>query len=200
MIKRTLYSHEQSVTLTLEPDEQMHLEHYVAGTFTQHDVTIYLAEGARLEHRIYVDPCVQGAMRLTLHCARYAQALVHSAISLADTSSLTVSCAQVHDHPDASSAVTFKVVLDDAAQWSFDGAIRIGVGAHGVAAELSNPCLILAHGKVRSEPVIEVLANNVSCKHGAASGRLDEDALQYLQHRGFDRPQARNLLVEAFLR
>ena len=38
------------------------------------------------------------------------------------------------------------------------------------------------------------------CTHGATVGRLDDDALFYLRSRGIALPDARAMLIEAFIR
>ncbi|MDP2055560.1 MAG: SufD family Fe-S cluster assembly protein, partial [Acidobacteriota bacterium] len=39
---------------------------------------------------------------------------------------------------------------------------------------------------------------DVKCTHGAAVGQLDEEALFYLQARGLNREEAREMLLHAF--
>ena len=51
---------------------------------------------------------------------------------------------------------------------------------------------------VETRPQLEIYADDVKCSHGAAIGRLDEDALFYMRQRGIDRKQARSLLTYAF--
>jgi Fe-S cluster assembly protein SufD len=46
--------------------------------------------------------------------------------------------------------------------------------------------------------VLEILADDVKCAHGATVGQLDADALFYLQSRGLDAVAARALLTRAF--
>ena len=39
----------------------------------------------------------------------------------------------------------------------------------------------------------------MKCSHGATTGRLDDDAMFYLQSSGIPEAQAKNLLIEAFV-
>jgi len=47
-------------------------------------------------------------------------------------------------------------------------------------------------------PQLEIHNNDVKCRHAAAIGRLDQDAIFYLRSRGMARDVARSLLVHAF--
>jgi Fe-S cluster assembly protein SufD len=52
---------------------------------------------------------------------------------------------------------------------------------------------------VNTTPQLEILADDVKCRHGATIGHLDEDALFYLRSRGLAEPMARTLLMKSFL-
>ena len=53
---------------------------------------------------------------------------------------------------------------------------------------------------MRTQPQLEIYADDVKATHGASTGQLDEAALFYMQQRGISRPKARQLLVDAFMR
>jgi Fe-S cluster assembly protein SufD len=53
---------------------------------------------------------------------------------------------------------------------------------------------------IMTTPQLEVLSNEVMCKHGASIQTIDPEALLYLQNRGIDVPLAEKLMVEGFLR
>ena len=46
--------------------------------------------------------------------------------------------------------------------------------------------------------MLEIYADDVKCSHGATVGKLDENALFYMQQRGIPLQQARILLMQAF--
>ena len=63
-----------------------------------------------------------------------------------------------------------------------------------------NRCLLLSPtAEADSRPWLEIFADDVRCTHGAAVGRLDEDALFYLRSRGIPEAESRQLLVAAFV-
>jgi Fe-S cluster assembly protein SufD len=50
-----------------------------------------------------------------------------------------------------------------------------------------------------ARPQLEIYTDKVRARHGATTGKLDEQMLFYLLSRGIDRPQAQALLQWAFI-
>jgi Fe-S cluster assembly protein SufD len=48
-------------------------------------------------------------------------------------------------------------------------------------------------------PGLEILANDVSCTHGATTSRLDQEELFYLLSRGIDKKSAESLISLGFI-
>ena len=93
----------------------------------------------------------------------------------------------------------FKNVLADRSRAVFDGKVVVAPGAVGTDASQTNRNLLLSKGaRVHTKPRLEINADDVKCAHGAAIGRLDEDALFYLRSRGLGRLDSREMLVRAF--
>ena len=91
----------------------------------------------------------------------------------------------VHQAPDCTSRQMFRGVLDDASTGVFNGGIDVCPGADGTDAEQSNDNLLLSdRAEVNTQPRLEILADEVACKHGATVGQLDDTALYYLRSRG----------------
>jgi len=82
-----------------------------------------------------------------------------------------------------------------------NGRVVVRPGAFGAAASQTNKNLLLSdHAEVDTRPRMETLVDDVKCTHGAAVGRLDEDAVFYLRStRGVPRHAARGLLTYAFV-
>jgi Fe-S cluster assembly protein SufD len=105
----------------------------------------------------------------------------------------------VHDAQDCTSRQTFRGVLDDASTGVFNGGIDVCPGADGTDAEQSNDNLLLSNrAEVNTQPRLEILADEVACKHGATVGQLDDTALYYLRSRGINTDDARRLLINGF--
>ena len=93
-----------------------------------------------------------------------------------------------------------KFVLDDEAQGRFIGDLKIAQDAQQTEAHQTNRNLLLSETAVmRTQPQLEIYADDVKATHGASTGQLDESALFYMQQRGIDKQKARQLLVNAFM-
>lgn len=105
-----------------------------------------------------------------------------------------------HLAPRGTSRQLYKGVLDGRGQGIFNGRIIVHPGALGTDASQTNKNLLLSeHAEIDTRPRLEILADDVKCAHGAAVGRLDDDALFYLRSRGIPRQEARSLLISAFV-
>jgi len=105
----------------------------------------------------------------------------------------------VHGAKDCVSRQAFRGVLDDASTGVFNGGIDVSPGADGTDAEQSNDNLLLSdRAEINTQPRLEILADDVACKHGATVGQLDETALYYMRSRGIPATEARRLLINSF--
>jgi Fe-S cluster assembly protein SufD len=105
----------------------------------------------------------------------------------------------VHMAPDCTSRQSFRGILDDESTGVFNGGIDVRPGADGTDAEQSNDNLLLSdRAEANTQPRLEILADQVACKHGATVGQLDGDALYYLRTRGIPETEARRLLIRGF--
>lgn len=94
-----------------------------------------------------------------------------------------------------------KFVLDDQARGRFIGELKIAPDAQQTEAHQTNRNLLLSEqAEMRTQPQLEIYANDVKATHGASTGQLDESALFYMQQRGIGKNKARQLLVSAFMK
>lgn len=94
-----------------------------------------------------------------------------------------------------------KFVLDDNARGRFVGDLKIVPDAQQTEAHQTNRNLLLSEtAEMRTQPQLEIYADDVQATHGASTGQLDESALFYMQQRGIDKQKARQLLVNAFMK
>ncbi|MBU8899059.1 Fe-S cluster assembly protein SufD [Corallococcus sp. H22C18031201] len=104
-----------------------------------------------------------------------------------------------HAVPRCTSRELYKGVLDGRAHGAFHGRVRVRENAQRTDARQTSRNLLLSEtAQVDARPQLEIFADDVKCAHGAAVGRLDENALFYLRSRGIDRAQAEQLLTHAF--
>jgi len=104
-----------------------------------------------------------------------------------------------HASPRCVSRELYKGILDGAARGVFHGKILVRKDAQKTDAVQTNRNLLLSrHALVNSTPALEILADDVKCKHGSTTGQLDALALFYLRSRGIGEDAARALLTWAF--
>jgi Fe-S cluster assembly protein SufD len=104
-----------------------------------------------------------------------------------------------HAKPNCSSRELFKGILDGRAKAVFNGRIHVHPQAQKTDSKQTNRCILLSDdAQINTNPQLEIYADDVKCTHGAAVGRLDEDAVFYLRSRGIDGAAARRMLVFAF--
>ena len=106
---------------------------------------------------------------------------------------------QHHLAPDTYSDLLFRNVLRDQARTTFYGMIRVEEQAQQAEGYQANNNLLLDKTRAHSIPGLEIMANEVSCSHGATVSRLDQEQLFYLLSRAIPREEAEYLIVRGFL-
>jgi len=106
-----------------------------------------------------------------------------------------------HAAPACTSRELYKGILDGHSRAVFYGNIVVHQGAQKTNAMQTNKNLLLSKDALAdSIPGLQILANDVKCKHGSTTGQLDEAAIFYLRSRGIDPQAARAMLTYAFVR
>jgi len=104
-----------------------------------------------------------------------------------------------HAEPNAISHQLHKCIVDGKARAIFNGQVRVAPGAQGTDAKQQSRNLLLSEtARVDTKPQLEIYADDVKCSHGAAVGQLDPEELFYLESRGLNADDARNLLTYGF--
>jgi Fe-S cluster assembly protein SufD len=104
-----------------------------------------------------------------------------------------------HAEPGATSHQLHKCIVDGKARAVFNGQILVAKDAQGTDARQQSRNLLLSEAaRVDTKPQLEIYADDVKCSHGATVGQLDPEELFYLQSRGMNADDARNLLTYGF--
>ena len=104
-----------------------------------------------------------------------------------------------HAEPHARSTLLYKAGLLGGSRNIFNGTLVISLGARGSDAAQTMRNLVLSrHAHAEANPFLEILNSDVRAAHAAATGRVDDLHLFYLQSRGIPREQARRLVVFGF--
>lgn len=111
-----------------------------------------------------------------------------------------VETVQHHTAGGAISNLLIKGVFEDMSRFDYSGLIRIEKKGQHSHAYQKNQNLILAPGVfVQSKPYLEILANDVFCTHGSTTGKLSQEQVFYLESRGLNPEEARQLIVQGFV-
>ncbi|MEI2583665.1 Fe-S cluster assembly protein SufD [Scytonema sp. PRP1] len=103
------------------------------------------------------------------------------------------------NYPYSTSRQLHKCIVGDRAHGVFNGKVFVPKPAQLTdAAQLNRNLLLSPKARVDTKPQLEITADNVKCAHGATVSQLEDDEIFYLQSRGIDENDARNLLINAF--
>lgn len=105
-----------------------------------------------------------------------------------------------HAAPDTVTREVFRGIATDRGKLAFNGKIIVRDRAHGADSDQSLKTLLTGSGAEASvRPQLEIYTDRVRAKHGATTGKLDEQMLFYLLSRGIERATAQALLQWAFI-
>ena len=167
--------------------------------FVNEEVHLQIDQEAHSHVKIYV---INAPFSITVNqleegCQTEIYALEH----LRGEEAVTAETHVKHAVGGGSSNQLIKFVLDDEARGRFIGDLKIDQDAQKTEAHQTNRNLLLSEAaEMRTQPQLEIYADDVQATHGASTGQLDESALFYMQQRGIDKQKARQLLVGAFMR
>jgi Fe-S cluster assembly protein SufD len=106
---------------------------------------------------------------------------------------------QEHVSPGGASHLKVKMVASGRARAIFQGLISVKAEApHSDASQVNKNLVLSKRARVDAQPRLEILPNEVSCKHGSATGELDGKQLYYLTSRGFSQEEAKAMVVRGF--
>jgi Fe-S cluster assembly protein SufD len=199
------------------------------GYVASHDLTITVGEGARLERvilaadgadgvsvsiaditlapraRFAQTVLTDGARRQRIetrvaHPGAGAEVRLDGAYLLAGKRHADLTTVVDHMAPDGTTSQLAKGVVSDQARAVFQGRIVVEEGADRTDARMGHHALLLSdRAEVDAKPELLIHADDVQCAHGNTVGALDDQALFYMRQRGLPEPEARALLIAAFV-
>lgn len=106
---------------------------------------------------------------------------------------------QKHSAPQTTSHALAKSVLFDTSEYTYEGLIAIANGADQSDASQECRALILSpSARAIAKPALEILADDVRCRHAATASPLNPEALFFAKSRGLSETQAEQLLIRGF--
>jgi len=105
-----------------------------------------------------------------------------------------------HAAADTVTRELYRGIATDRGKLGFNGKMIVRESAPGADTDQSLKTLLTGNGAEASvRPQLEIYTDKVRAKHGATTGKLDEQMLFYLLSRGIDRRTAQTLLQWAFI-
>ena len=106
----------------------------------------------------------------------------------------------LHKSGHTNSSLTINSSCSDRGHAIGTGLLMIEENCDGTdAGQVFKNLLLSDRARAESLPELEVLSDDVSAAHGAASSPIDQNQLHYLMSRGFSPKHAKSLIVEGFL-
>lgn len=198
------YLHNPVTEILLAPGaalSHVRLQEEAAGAF--HLATLYaeIAEGAAYE--CFTLNLGARVTRTEIHArlaGPHARAALNAAQMLGGTQHADVTTVVRHDAPHGTSRQAVKTVLTGRARGVFQGRIEVARAAQKTDGyQMSQALLLSDQAEIDTKPELEIFADDVKCSHGATVGALDPEQMFYLRSRGVPGPEARAMLVRAFL-
>ncbi len=92
-----------------------------------------------------------------------------------------------------------KSLADDKSHAIFEGSIIVPKIAQKTdASQLSRNLLLSNFAQIDTKPQLEIIADDVKCKHGATISQLNEEELFYMRTRGITLPEASKLQLSSY--
>jgi len=161
-----------------------------------------LGEGARVsahwatkssgvgQIRVHIDnqgegSCFQGRLSLSIAGQQYSDFWIEN----------------LHSSKHSTSSMEQWAVLDDKAKSVFNGLIRILPKMNQSDALHKSRSLVLSdRASSENMPKLIIETDDVKVSHGASISNLDLEQLYYLESRGIEKEEAKNLMISGFLR
>jgi Fe-S cluster assembly protein SufD len=105
-----------------------------------------------------------------------------------------------HSNADTVTRELYRGIATDRGKLGFNGKMIVRESAPGSDSDQSLKTLLTGTGaEAAVRPQLEIYTDKVRAKHGATTGKLDDQMLFYLLSRGVDRRTAQTLLQWAFI-
>ncbi|WP_281221871.1 Fe-S cluster assembly protein SufD [Photobacterium sanguinicancri] len=92
-----------------------------------------------------------------------------------------------------------KTIARGASNGVFDGMIYVEPRALKTDGQMDSHNLLLSEAaQVNCKPQLEIYADDVKCSHGATTGQLDSNQIEYMRSRGIKKVKAEQMIIFAF--
>lgn len=169
-----------------------------------HEIRIQVEQREASDIKMFFADCGGNQSRSDVKiklCERYAACCIHGLYFLNhDDQQIDNAIHVEHMEELGVSSMIFKGVLDKKSKAYFQGKVHVHENAKRTNAHQENHNLLLSsRADVKSQPQLEIYADDIKCTHGATVGQLDQDSLFYLRSRGIKENSALKMLTDAFV-
>lgn len=171
-----------------------------AGTVAVQQIALTLEAGALAAIHILNTGGDYGRIAIDVTLKEGAHFELGGAILGSGTQTLEIVTNVTHAEPSATSNQLVRSVLAGRATGSYLGKVAVARDAQKTDAAQSVKAMLLDRtATANAKPELEIFADDVKCAHGATVGELDKQALFYLASRGLPPPEAKKLMLQAFI-
>ena len=199
----TSFFQNESVFISLENNAQLnHIRIQSNSEFTQNIANLNVNQQTNSQYDFFqlVDGSKLGRSNICVQLnGENAQCNINSLVLSKNNQHIDNNIIVNHNSPQTHSTQFVKSILFDTSSGVFNGRTVVHENAQKITANQTNKNLLLSKkAKMNSNPQLEIYADDVKCSHGSTTGKIDEDALFYLQSRGINKQDAMELMVIGF--
>jgi len=106
-----------------------------------------------------------------------------------------------HNTENTKANYHLRSILFDKSEIDYTGNIKITSKGNNTNSRLEHHSLMLSdYTKTNTKPCFEIQTNKVKASHAATIGRIDDSLLFYIKSRGLNEKEAKNLLIQSFIK
>lgn len=189
----------EEIVVPSDAEESLQIVEDGAAAVARH-LVITLGARAKFDLRVLSSGPAYGRVAVDVRLGEGADFTLGAAQLATGSETLEVVTKVVHAEKDATSSQIVRTVLAGHAVGSYLGCIGVERGADGTDAEQSVRAMLLERtATANARPELEIYADDVKAAHGCAVGELDANGLFYLMSRGLTPPDAKRLMLQAFV-
>lgn len=196
---RRLCDSAREVVLSVGRGASVVLDEVCGGEVAAGNLVVRLAEGSHLAMTAaYLGGGGEVKHRIEL-CGAEAELEYNALYIVGGEERMNIELDVRHEVADCRSSEVVKGIAAGLARGRFSGMIYVAPDAQRtVALQQSRNLLLNDRAEIKTEPQLEIYADDVKCSHGATVGQMDEDAIWYMRQRGLDEAAARRLQMMGF--
>lgn len=189
----------EEITVADGAEDALQIVETGTGAVARH-IAITLGKGAKFDLRVLTAGPAYGRIAVDVKLAEGADFTLGAAQLATAEETLEIVTEVTHAGLNATSQQIVRTVLAGKSVGTYLGRIAVERGADGTDAEQSVRAMLLERtATANARPELEIYADDVKAAHGCAVGELDAQGLFYLMSRGLTPPQAKRLMLQAFI-